>query len=107
MSIQVTRNSLGREILVVDDTVGGVQLTPGKARHALISVEGTATTHDVRMTSDGTAPLAATVGILLAAGGVPFDWFMHPLGDYAKILTNLKFIRVGGTSGKLQVEYFD
>lgn len=106
--VPVMRNCLGREVLAVDNTVGGVQLTipSNDVRHALIWVNGTAGTNDVRMTGDGTAPVATTTGILLKAAQL-ITMFMDSGADFHQILTDMKFIREGGSDGSLQVEYYD
>ncbi len=107
-NIPVMRNSVGRETLTVDNTAGGTQLAsvPDTARHALINAVGTAGSNDARMTTDGTAPVATTTGVLVKAN-LTHDWFMHPLGDFHQILVDLKFIREGGSDATFQVEYFD
>lgn len=107
-SVPVLRNSVGREVLVVDATAGGVQLTvPAAARHALFSLA----TANIRMTLDGTAPVSGSPGVLLTFGAsgqpVVFTMFMDAQADFHQILTDAKFIREGGTSGDLEVEYFD
>ncbi len=107
MTPPIMRNNVGRQTLDVDNTAGGLQLTvPDTARHALIWINGTASTNDVRMTGDGTAPVASTTGVLLTAAQ-RIDIFMDPMGDFHQILTDMKFIREGGSSGSLDVEYYD
>jgi hypothetical protein len=96
------RNSLGRQTLTVSAAV--VQLTvPATARHAILYLE---VTNAIRMTADGTDPVALTTGMVIE-GGTRLDWFMREHGDFHQILTDLEFIREGGSDATLQAEYFD
>ena len=85
-----------RQALTVDATVGGVTLTvPATAVAAHARLE----TAQIRWTVDGTAP-TTTVGTLLEIGEtIEFETRAE--------LTWFKAIRTGGSSGTLQVEYFE
>lgn len=66
------------------------------ARCAFITVEAT---NGLRYTFDGTDPVAATTGHLLAGGG------SLAIYGYTNI-KNLKMIRDGGSDAAIQVSYF-
>src|SRR3990172_8219738 len=96
-------NVRGSQQLTVDNTAGGVALTRPtgfRPRHALIAV----TNAEIRWSGSSTAP-TATVGIPVGAGGY-IDW-TDPLTDHTNLITNARFIRTGGTSAILEVQYFD
>ncbi len=73
--------------------------TKSDPRVALITTEGTAGTNDIRWRCDGTNP-TASVGHYVKAGE---SFVIRGLGN----ITNLRMIRVGGTSGTVQVTLFN
>ena len=75
-------------------SLGGVD-----ARSAYITIEGTAGTNDIRVTFDGTDPVASTTGHLLKAST---DLVVYGYQN----LAGMKFTREGGSSGTIQVTYF-
>jgi hypothetical protein len=83
--------------LTVDATAGGVQFAaaaiPTAAKYVRFQVQG----QSVRMTTDGTAPVATTTGFLLTAG-LPFYEISRQQALAAK------FIREGGSSGVIRSE---
>jgi hypothetical protein len=92
---QITIAGSGRS-LTVDATVGGVQLVaaavPEDTRIVKIQVQGA----DVRMTTDGTAPVATTTGDLLRA-----DTWVYLSRQQALAA---KFIRETATSATVRSE---
>jgi len=100
---EVALNVRGSQQLTVDATAGGVALTMPTGftpRHALIAV----TNADIRWSASSTAP-TATVGIPVPAGAY-IDW-TDPLTDFRGLLLTAKFIRTGGTSAILEIQYMD
>ncbi len=83
--------------LTVDATEGGVAFAaaaiPDSAHVIRFQVQG----QSVRMTTDGTAPVATTTGFLLTAG-LPFYEISRQQALAAK------FIREGGSSGVIRSE---
>ena len=90
-------NAIAYEDLSVTDTAGGLASQPDKALHALIYVEGA----PIRFRADGTAP-TASVGMYVAAGDY-IDWTEF---NSQSLMARASFIRVGGTSATLRVQYF-
>jgi len=96
--IPAGKTVMSTEQLTVDGTSGGVQFTSSK----IFPTSGAPATYcvlkcvaqSVRVTFDGTAPVAATTGVLLAAGDT------LTLGD-AGSMKALKAIRETGSSGEL------
>lgn len=95
----MARNSVGSEQLTVDNTTGGVSLTvPGRAKRALMSLRS----GQIRFLDNGTAPTSA-LGHVLSSGDV-----VEYLDDnYQSALTAFRAIRTGGTSGTLDITYYD
>lgn len=91
--------AVSQETITVDDTAGGKPLTSTKitpqVEYALCQV----LTAAIRVTLDGTPPVAATTGFLFNTGEF-FEVWGH--GD----LLALRAIRDTGTSGVLEVTYF-
>ena len=76
---------------------------PTKAKGAVITVENA----QIRYRDDGTAP-EATEGHVLNAGDVlTFDSWTSPGNNYKQVLNAIRFIRTGGTSGKLNISWYD
>jgi hypothetical protein len=108
LTIDGSRVAYAQDNIAVDSTAGGLGLTAanlnptgsglardlGKCREAIITVIGYA----VRVTLDGTAPVAATTGIYLAAGDVLV------LRGYANLLA-FRAIRDTGSSASISVTY--
>lgn len=98
-------NTLDRETITVDATVGGVALTASKYNPTLsntskriVAAVIQVNTAPIRVTRDGTAPVAATTGklrnigdIIVIAGG--------------KDMGNARFIRETSTSASIDVDY--
>lgn len=97
-------NTIGFETLTVAGTVGTLSASEyidgfKDARAALITLDGTAGTNDIRFTTDGTDPVATTTGHKLVAGKT---LIIRGFGNISKF----KAIREGGTSGVIQVSYY-
>ncbi len=101
---------MGFEQITVADTAVGLTQTEFKpkdvnrraAHCAVITLEGTAGTNDIRWTVDGTTPTldaGTAVGHKLVAGQ---ELVIQGLGN----LVAFRAIRAGGTSGKISVSYF-
>lgn len=83
------------EAITIDDTAGGVALTPpDAARYAFWRLE----TADIRVTTDGTAP-TTTAGILIHNDET--GWLTEP-EEVRRFLA----IRTTATSGSLRVIYY-
>jgi hypothetical protein len=83
--------------LSVDDTEGGVQFAPAAIPDGTRVIRFQVQGQSVRMTTDGTAPVATTTGFLLTAG-LPF----YEISQQQALAA--KFIREGGSSGVIRSE---
>lgn len=103
---QVFTQAVGFEQISVAATAVGFTTTQYRnkasggidARIALVTLEGTAGTNDIRYTFDGTTP-TTSVGHLLPAGQAIV---VRGLGN----ITKFRAIRAGSTSGVISVTYF-
>ncbi len=93
------RNSVGSQQLTVDATSGGVSLTvPIAATRALMSLQ----TAEIRFLDSGTAP-TSTLGHVVVAGKT----IEYLDANYISALAAFRAIRTGGTSGTLDITYYD
>jgi hypothetical protein len=100
-------NCIGYSYLTVADTAIGlssaVTKMPDGTQGALMTLE----TATVRWRADGTAP-TSTTGHLVNIGDVlTFDSWTAPGNNWKSLLSKIKFIRTGGTSGELKISWFD
>jgi hypothetical protein len=94
---------ISSEVLTVDATSGGVQFAfltgaTGSQRSNFRMAHVVIDTAEVRVTEDGTAPVATTTGKLVAVKGSFEIWGWDQL-------ENLKFIREGSVSALAQVTF--
>lgn len=101
---------MGFEQITVDGTAVGLtqskckpaDINQRRAHCAVVTLEGTAGTNDIRWTLDGTTPTTdATTGVgnKLVAGNA---LVIQGLGNLLKF----RAIRAGATAGKITVNYF-
>ena len=88
----------GREKIDVDDTAGGVSLDTTKITSAVVYAKLQCQVAIIRVTLDGTAPVAATTGFMFYPGD-----FFEVWGHDA--LKALRAIEESTTNGVLEVLY--
>ena len=76
---------------------------PAKAKGAVITLEDA----QIRWRDDGTAPTATEGHILNASDVLTFDSWTAPGNNYKQVLNAIRFIRAGGTDGKLKISWYD
>jgi len=90
---------MGHQQLVVSSTAVGLTVPTGKQPHRALIYVGA---DDVRWRADGTVP-TASIGVLVGDGN--YLDLTAPGGDFAQLITNIRFIRVT-TDATLDIEYF-
>ncbi len=113
LDIGVFGQCIGYEQVTVSTTAVG--FTPSKyqsvnmggafradARIAVVTLEGTAGTNDLRFTVDGTTPTTSVGHVFVAAGGFANALVIRGLGNITKFLA----IRDLAADGILSVSYF-
>ena len=113
LDIGVFGQCIGFEQVTVSSTAIG--LTPSEyqsvdmggafkadARVAVITLEGTAGTNDIRYTMDGTTPTTSIGHVFVAAGSPNNSLVIRGLGNITKFLA----IRDGGADGILSISYY-
>jgi hypothetical protein len=94
---------LDRERITIDDTSGGKSLTSTKLNGNLVYARVQVLTAAIRVTLDGTAPVATTTGELWNPAAATFD-AIHEL--WGQAMATFKAIRDTGSSGAIEVTYY-
>jgi len=89
-------------LTVADSSVGLADASPAYTAGAnVLGFVATLETAEIRWRPDGTAPTSSE-GHILSVGQV----LQFTDKNYTDLVKNIRFIRTGGTSGKLKITYF-